>query len=136
MRQHSNLALVLALAGIISLASCMPQNGEVFGLIQSYRFDDTKAQEDLLNALKPGHMERTVNCLVNAPGASNCDPRTPQLKEVIQVLSRNDYKCNDCPLELKFFISYVKAAMTENAQLCNTLIARLNLKDPGCKTAR
>ncbi|XP_066973518.1 uncharacterized protein [Macrobrachium rosenbergii] len=133
MRQQSNLALLLALAGIISLASCMPQNGEVFGLIQSYRFDDTKAQEDLLNALKPGQMEHTVNCLVNTQGG-NCDPRTPQLKEVIQVLSRNGYKCNDCPLELKFFISYVKAAMTENAQLCSTLVARLSLSDPGCKS--
>ncbi|KAK7078422.1 hypothetical protein SK128_014994 [Halocaridina rubra] len=103
------------------------QPDPVFALIEASGFNNEASQQDLLESMKPARIPQTVDCLLNTPGIT-CDPRIGSLRRVIETLSRNNYKCDSCPLELRFFIVYVQQAMKAIPEYCIKLEKGLKLR--------
>ncbi|KAK7077841.1 hypothetical protein SK128_021526 [Halocaridina rubra] len=124
--------LVLLLLLILGSQS-LCQESKLSRLLEELHLDDTSTQLQLLKFVRRDEISESLECLMNN-GGPGCDPRTPQIRSVLQELATTGYVCGVCSRSVQRAIDAVVRSIRRKvtSEECHSLESTLQLSTPLC----
>ncbi|XP_066967396.1 uncharacterized protein [Macrobrachium rosenbergii] len=125
-----------AVAALVCIGGVMTQDtheNNLSALLEKLKLTDPQTQLEFLDFVDPKNLPKTLTCLIEGGGA-NCDPRTGEVRTVLQELSASDYQCSSCDVDTQRVLNILLRSIRQTATppQCKSLEEGLQLAASFC----